>query len=652
MINVCTGPGIKIPVPLDPQTRTVAFEGPHPAGLVGTHIHFLEPVDQHRCVWYLGYQDVIAIGRLFTTGRLWVERVVSIAGSPFSRPRLIRTRLGACIADLTRHELKYSQCRLISGSWLGGRAASAAVGYLGRYHNQVCALANPRPSRFLEWLRPRRRKLEWSTGQHGRTMAMLPIGSFERVMPLDILPTPLLKALLIRDLDTAVKLGCLELEEEDLALCSHVCCSKQDYGVALRDCLDPPAQGIVMGSLHDLLDRLRPRFYGARRYQHFGPIFSLIENCLCPSNPATRGAPHIRDALSSQLVFARWCMALSPCVLFALWNTGYQANLLIETHDLSLQEGWRTGLLLGLAIDLQSGVAWTCVVHGLLYFLPLLLTTLFVAVFWEGVFAIVRRRAMDEGFVLTCLLFTLTLPPGLPLWQAAVGISFGIVIAKQVFGGTGNNFFNPALAGRAFLYFAYPAEISGNGRWIAVDGHTSATSLTLASDDGLAGIAQSGISWSDALLGAIPGSLGETSILACLFGAVILLVLRLASWRIMLGSLFGMIVASLIFNFIGNAQNPLWAVPWHWHLVLGGFVFGTVFMATDPVTSSQTDSGRWFYGALIGMLTILIRVTNPLFPEGIMMAILFANVCAPLIDHFVITANIRRRQRRYDRKRC
>ena len=180
-------------------------------------------------------------------------------------------------------------------------------------------------------------------------------------------------------------------------------------------------------------------------------------------------------------------------------------------------------------------VAWTCLVHGLLYFLPLLLTTLFVAVFWEGVFAIVRRRAMDEGFVLTCLLFTLTLPPGLPLWQAAVGISFGVVVAKQVFGGTGNNFLNPALAGRAFLYFAYPAEISGNGRWIAVDGHTSATSLTLAGDDGLAGIAQSGISWSDALLGAVPGSLGETSILACLFGAVILLVLRLASWRIMLG---------------------------------------------------------------------------------------------------------------------
>jgi Na+-transporting NADH:ubiquinone oxidoreductase subunit A len=236
-VYLCLAPGVQIPSDMGEQIRPVIFEGPHPAGLVGTHIHHLEPVDENHCVWHLGYQDVIAIGHLFTSGRLWVDRVISIAGSALSCARLIRTRLGASTEDLTRDELEHERCRLISGSCLSGRKAEGKLGYLGRYHHQLSVLSEPLRRRFLDWLRHKPRGTGSTIDRHGKSMAMLPTDRFEQVMPLDILPTPLLKALLIRDLDNALKLGCLELVEEDLALCAHVCWSKQDYGSALRDCL-------------------------------------------------------------------------------------------------------------------------------------------------------------------------------------------------------------------------------------------------------------------------------------------------------------------------------------------------------------------------------------------------------------------------------
>ena len=249
-----------------------------------------------------------------------------------------------------------------------------------------------------------------------------------------------------------------------------------------------------------------------------------------------------------------------------------------------------------------------------------------------------RGHEVNEGFFVTSILFTLTLPANTPLWMAAVGIIFGVVIGKEVFGGTGKNFLNPALTGRAFLYFAYPAQMSGDAVWVAVDGFTRATPL----GEVAAGLENS-MSWLQAFLGNMPGSFGETSTLAILIAGAILLLTRIASWRVMLGIVLGMTAATLLFNAIGSSDNSMFAMPFYWHFVLGGFAFGTVFMATDPVSAAMTDRGRLYYGILIGVMCALIRVVNPAFPEGMMLAILFGNLFAPLIDHFVEQGNIKRR---------
>jgi Na+-transporting NADH:ubiquinone oxidoreductase subunit B len=242
----------------------------------------------------------------------------------------------------------------------------------------------------------------------------------------------------------------------------------------------------------------------------------------------------------------------------------------------------------------------------------------------------------------TSILFALICPPDIPLWQVALGISFGVVIGKEVFGGTGKNFLNPALTGRAFLFFAYPAELSGDAVWTAVDGYTGATMLSVAATNGMEAVQQN-LTWFDAFIGNKQGSIGETSVLAILVGCVILLLTRIGAWRIMLGVFVGMVALSSLFNLIGSDSNPMFGVPWHWHLVIGSFAFGLVFMATDPVSASMTDTGKFWYGLLIGVMTVLIRVVNPAYPEGVMLAILFANLFSPLIDHFVVEANIKRR---------
>jgi Na+-transporting NADH:ubiquinone oxidoreductase subunit B len=285
--------------------------------------------------------------------------------------------------------------------------------------------------------------------------------------------------------------------------------------------------------------------------------------------------------------------------------------------------------------------------HGALYVLPVYIVTLVAGGFWEVLFALVRNHEINEGFFVTSLLYTLILPADIPLWQVALGISFGVVIGKEVFGGTGKNVLNPALVGRAFLFFAYPAHMSGDAVWVPVDGYSGATALYLAGAGGVEAILSGGITWMDAFLGNIQGSMGETSTLACLLGAAFLIMARIASWRIMAGVMLGMIATSMLFNLIGSDTNPMFGLPWYWHLVLGGYAFGMVFMATDPVTAAMTDTGRWIFGALIGVMVTLIRVLNPGFPEGMMLAILFANVFASLIDWFVVQANIRRRQRRH-----
>ena len=293
----------------------------------------------------------------------------------------------------------------------------------------------------------------------------------------------------------------------------------------------------------------------------------------------------------------------------------------------------------------DSGSIYDNFVLGALYFLPIYAVTMAAGGFWEMLFSGVRNHEINEGFFVTSFLYALILPATIPLWQVAIGISFGVVIGKEVFGGTGKNFLNPALVGRAFLYFAYPAQISGDAVWTAVDGYTGATALGISAIEGIGGVVASGLTWSQAFFGQMQGSIGETSAAACLIGAVILIYSGIASWRIIVGVFAGLIIPVVAVGFIDSA-NPMMAMPWHWHVVLGGFAFGAIFMATDPVSACQTNAGRWAYGLLIGLMTFVIRVINPAFPEGIMLAILFGNIFAPLIDYFVVRANVKRRVQR------
>jgi Na+-transporting NADH:ubiquinone oxidoreductase subunit B len=339
-----------------------------------------------------------------------------------------------------------------------------------------------------------------------------------------------------------------------------------------------------------------------------------------------------------------WIAAL-PCMLMALLNTGYQANAAMTAMGLTEVPGWR-----GWIVNLFGHSPYNPLsdfVHGAMYFFPVYIVTLVAGGLWEVLFSVVRKHDVNEGFFVSSILFALTLPPSIPLWQVALGISFGVVIGKEVFGGTGKNFLNPALTGRAFLYFAYPASMSGDAVWTAVDGFTGATALGHAAMGGVTAIREAGISWWGTFLGFEQGSMGETSTLACLIGAAFLIYTRIANWRIIAGVMVGMIVTSTLFNIIGSSSDAMYAMPWYWHLTLGGFAFGTVYMATDPVSASHTNAGRWVFGGLVGFMTVLIRVVNPAFPEGIMLAILFANIFAPLIDYVVIKINIAKRVKRY-----
>jgi Na+-transporting NADH:ubiquinone oxidoreductase subunit B len=358
----------------------------------------------------------------------------------------------------------------------------------------------------------------------------------------------------------------------------------------------------------------------------------------------------VRDGMDLKRVMGLVVVALVPCILMALYNTGYQAQYAIA-HGAAPLDDWRTALYLGLDLPFDYSNPLLCALHGALYFFPVLIVAFATGLGIEVLFAVVRRHEVSEGFFVTGILIPLILPPGIPLWQVAVGTAFGVVFGKEVFGGTGMNVFNPALVVRAFLFFAYPAQISGDAVWVAADlGRADALSgaTPLASAAEIPG-ALDAVSWSDAFLGLIPGSMGETSTLACLLGAGLLLATRLGSWRTMAGVTLGTFVMAAGLNAVGSATNPMFGVPFHWHVVLGGWALGTVFMATDPVSSAFTDRGKWAYGFGIGVLCILIRVVNPAYPEGMMLAILFMNMLAPLIDHFVIRANVRRREARLAR---
>ena len=361
---------------------------------------------------------------------------------------------------------------------------------------------------------------------------------------------------------------------------------------------------------------------------------------------ATEGAPHVRDALDLQRVMALTGLSLLPAIGVALWNTGLQANLVLEDYGFDGPTDWRGALLGPVGYDPASTFA--NVAHGALYFLPVLAVAALVGGFWQLLFAAAARRPLGEGVLVTALLFSLTLPPLIPLWQVALGISFGVVVGQELFGGYGRHILNPVLLGRAFLYYTYPDGISGDAVFVAVDGYSGATVLSaLAAADAGTGMDAIDASWLDAFLGTIPGSMGETSALACLIGASVLIASGIASWRVMLSALAGGLFVAAIGFEAGGETTARFALSPHWHPVVGGFAFGVVFLATDPASSAQTNAGRWVYGFLVGSLAVLLRLTNPSLPEGIMMSILLANVFAPLIDWLVEERNVRRRAARH-----
>lgn len=396
--------------------------------------------------------------------------------------------------------------------------------------------------------------------------------------------------------------------------------------------------------LREFFDRIEPQFEKGGKYEKLFPLYEMVESFIYTPKTVTTVAPHARSYIDMKRIMTYVVLATIPCILFGWYNTGLQTNLAISELGAS---GWRAAIIEFLGIGFDPNSISANMVHGALFFFPIYITTLVVGGIWEVLFATIRRHEVNEGFLVTSMLYTLILPPEIPLWQVALGISFGVVIGKEVFGGTGKNFVNPALAGRAFLYFAYPAQMSGDTIWTPVDGFSGATALSVSASNGYQELGTYGITWFDAFFGTIQGCIGETSTLACLIGLVFLMATKIANWRMVLGCLLGMIAFSSFLNFVGSDTNPMFDMPWYWHLVIGGYAFGLVFMVTEPVSGAHTNTGRLIYGILIGVMVVLIRVINPAFPEGMMLAILFGNIFAPLIDHFVIQANIKRRAKRH-----
>ena len=384
-----------------------------------------------------------------------------------------------------------------------------------------------------------------------------------------------------------------------------------------------------MRLLRKQLDRYAPLFEDGGKLSKFYPLYEAADSFLFTPGQATQSGPHVRDGIDLKRLMVAVVHALIPCVLFGAYNVGYQ-----ELHAADPSLGFR---------DIN---VFRALFIGLSYFVPIYAVTMIVGGLLEALFASVRKHEINEGFLVTGLLLPLTLPATIPLWQVAVAVAFGVVIGKEAFGGTGMNILNPALTARLFLYMAYPAQISGDKVWVTgaehwADGYSGATVLADFYATGT-----TSVSWFESFIGLVPGSFGETSVLACLMGAGFLLFSGIASWRIMLSCLLGLVSTTLLLNFLAPSPEHYMAIPAHWHIVTGGFAFGAIFMATDPVSAAQTNTGRWIYGFLIGALTVIVRVLNPAYPEGIMLAIIFMNVFAPTIDYYVTKANIRRREAR------
>jgi Na+-transporting NADH:ubiquinone oxidoreductase subunit B len=397
-----------------------------------------------------------------------------------------------------------------------------------------------------------------------------------------------------------------------------------------------------MKFLRKQLDKVKPHFGKGQKWEKYYYAFEAFETFLyAPDTVNDNKGSQIRDAVDLKRLMMTVIVAMLPCLLFGIWNVGHQ-------HFVAIGQ---PGAALGDKL-------WI----GIVQVVPIIIVSYGVGLGIEFVFATLRRHHVNEGYLVTGMLIPLVMPPDIPLWQVAVATAFAVIIGKEAFGGTGMNVVNIALTARAFLYFAYPTDISGSvwtylGDGPVVAGYSGATPLAIASESSVSGtnvveaLNAFGAGWnenvftlSNLFLGLRPGSIGETSTLMCLIGAFILIVTGVGSWKIIFSVFGGAYAMGLLLNVLGG--NTFMQMPAHYHLVMGGLAFGAVFMATDPVTAAQTETGKWFYGALIGLFTVLIRVFNPAYPEGIMLAILLMNVFAPLIDYFVVSANKKRRLQR------
>ncbi len=400
-----------------------------------------------------------------------------------------------------------------------------------------------------------------------------------------------------------------------------------------------------MKFLFDFMEKnIAPLFEKGGKFERLYPLYEAGDTFSRTPADVTPAAPHVRDSIDQKRLMIFVIYALIPCILFGIWNAGNQFNI---------------------SNGVENATLMTDLIRGAAMVLPIIFVSYLVGGLWEVLFAIVRKHEINEGFLVTGMLFPLVLPPTIPLWQVAVGISFGIVIGKEIFGGVGYNILNPALTARAFLFFAYPAQISGDKVWVGsaktafenniffgtvaenIDGVTQATPLAVAAaaetgTDAIAALNNAGFSLFNMTMGNIPGCIGSTSVIAIFLGLGLLILTGIASWRIILSGIIGCAAMGALFNVL-PLDNTFAALPFVYHIAMGGFLFGIVFMATDPVSAAATNIGKYIYGFLIGALTVLIRVANPAYPEGAMLAILFMNVMAPLIDHFVVQAHIKKR---------
>ena len=390
----------------------------------------------------------------------------------------------------------------------------------------------------------------------------------------------------------------------------------------------------MFGLIKKVLDKYRDNFEEGGKLEKFYPIFEATDTILFSTNEVTKSGPHIRDSIDTKRIMILVVITLLPLYIFGAINIGFQNSIAIDLERSNWENFW----------------------FGFNKILPIIIVTFASGAFWELLFAVVRKHPVSEGFLVTCALIPLTMPAGIPLWQIAVATTFGIVIGKEIFGGVGMNIFNPALMARVFIFFTYPTKISGDKVWVlGPDGYSGATALSIPAaeinQDALSllnNFNQFDYSWWNMFWGWIPGSIGETNKFLIIIGALFLAYIKIVNWRVMIGAIVGLISTALLTNLVAPfSSNSMFTIPPHYHLVMGSFLFGTAFMATEPVTGCHTNQGRWIYGILFGSLTVIIRSINPAYPEGVMLSILFVNAFAALIDWFVIQANIKRRKARY-----